>query len=60
MSTVLRERRPLNFRQRIDYERDLVDRPVFTDDEIYKVELNRVFGRAWLFMCHDLMETACV
>lgn len=43
----------LSFRDRMDTEHGLVDRQIFSDEEIYRIELERVFGRAWLFMCHD-------
>jgi phenylpropionate dioxygenase-like ring-hydroxylating dioxygenase large terminal subunit len=41
------------FSSRVDYKNGLVDRAVFSNEEIYKLELKRVFGRAWLFMCHE-------
>lgn len=31
----------------------LVSRRVFTDPDLYRVELERVFGRSWLFLAHD-------
>ena len=37
----------------IDLERGTVDRRIFSDDEIYKTELERIFARAWNFMCHE-------
>lgn len=42
-----------SFRSRVDVDKGLVDRAVFSDEEIYRIELKQVFGRAWLFMCHD-------
>ncbi len=30
----------------------LVDRSIFIDPEIYKQELEQVFGRMWLFVAH--------
>src|SRR3954468_6721803 len=30
-----------------------VDRRIFSDEEIYQAELERIFARAWNFMCHD-------
>lgn len=41
------------FHHRVDYEHGLVDRAIFSDREIYRVELEKVFARAWLFMCHE-------
>lgn len=42
-----------DFASRIDYDRGLVDRRIFSDQDIYRVEQQRVFARAWLFMCHE-------
>jgi hypothetical protein len=36
-----------DLRSRIDHQNGLVDRAVFSNEEIYKLELKRVFGRAW-------------
>lgn len=30
-----------------------VSRQIFTDPALYRVELDQVFGRAWLFLAHD-------
>ena len=30
-----------------------VDRRIFSDEAIYRLEMERIFARAWQFMCHD-------
>src|SRR5688572_19680696 len=37
----------------VDVENGLIDRRLFGDDEIYRLELERVFARCWLFLCHE-------
>src|SRR5687768_11675022 len=37
----------------VDVSKGLVDRRIFTDADIYQLELERIFARAWNFMCHD-------
>ena len=37
----------------INVERGEVDRGIFTDEQIYQEELEKVFGRAWLMLCHE-------
>ncbi len=37
----------------VDPETALVDRRIFSDQEIYEMELEQIFARAWNFMCHD-------
>ncbi len=37
----------------VDSETGLVDRRIFSDQAIYELELERIFARAWNFMCHD-------
>ncbi len=39
----------------VDLERGLVRRKVFSDEEIYRQELERIFRRCWLFVAHDSM-----
>jgi 3-phenylpropionate/trans-cinnamate dioxygenase alpha subunit len=37
----------------IDVETGLLDRRIFTDEEIYQEELEKIFGRAWQFIGHE-------
>jgi phenylpropionate dioxygenase-like ring-hydroxylating dioxygenase large terminal subunit len=44
---------PRDMLSMIDLEKGLVNRRIFYDQEIYQLELERIFARAWNFMCHD-------
>ena len=37
----------------IDPESGMLDRSVFTDEAVYQEELEKIFGRAWLFIGHE-------
>jgi phenylpropionate dioxygenase-like ring-hydroxylating dioxygenase large terminal subunit len=37
----------------VDAERGLISRRIFNDPDIYRQELENVFARCWLFLCHD-------
>ena len=37
----------------VDVERGLIGRRIFSDPEIYAAELDRIFGRSWLFLAHE-------
>lgn len=38
-----------------DIKTGLVDPAIFHDEELYQLELNRIFGRSWLFLGHTSM-----
>jgi phenylpropionate dioxygenase-like ring-hydroxylating dioxygenase large terminal subunit len=37
----------------VDSERGLLSRRIFIEPEIYERELQQIFARCWLFLCHD-------
>src|SRR5439155_26669299 len=37
----------------VDNQRGLISRRIFIEPEIYREELERIFARCWLFLCHD-------
>jgi 3-phenylpropionate/trans-cinnamate dioxygenase subunit alpha len=37
----------------VDTEHGLVSRRIFVDRDIYRLELERIFARCWLFLCHE-------
>ena len=37
----------------VDTENGLVSRRIFIEPEIYEQELERIFARCWLFLCHE-------
>src|SRR2546421_2583462 len=45
--------RPSDFLNMVDYEKGLVDRKMFSDQEIYNLEMEKIFARAWVFMAHE-------
>ena len=36
-----------------DRETGVLDRRIFADEDIYRMELEKIFGRGWNFMCHE-------
>ncbi len=39
----------------VDKSKGLVDRSIYSDADLYQVELERIFARCWNFMCHGSM-----
>src|SRR5437660_6642453 len=37
----------------VDDDNGLISRRIFIEPEIYQQELERIFARCWLFLCHD-------
>src|SRR5205823_6720 len=37
----------------VDAEKGLVSRRIFIEPELYERELERIFARCWLFLCHE-------
>ena len=37
----------------VDVDKGLVDRSIFPDEEISRLELEQIFARAWNFVCHE-------
>ncbi|WP_091737947.1 aromatic ring-hydroxylating oxygenase subunit alpha [Phenylobacterium immobile] len=42
-----------DFHQFVDTKNGTVGRAIFADQAIYEMELERIFARAWNFMCHE-------
>ena len=37
----------------VDADQGLVNRSIFIDEDIYRQELENIFARCWLFLCHE-------
>jgi 3-phenylpropionate/trans-cinnamate dioxygenase alpha subunit len=46
---------PEYLRSLIDLEDGKISPQIFIDEDIYRLELENVFGRSWLFLAHDSM-----
>ncbi|WP_051215317.1 aromatic ring-hydroxylating oxygenase subunit alpha [Granulicoccus phenolivorans] len=42
-----------DIRQLIRLDTGEIDRRIFVDEEIFELEMREIFGRAWLFLCHE-------
>lgn len=40
-------------RSLVDVENGFISRRIFWDDDIYQLELERIFARSWLFVAHE-------
>jgi phenylpropionate dioxygenase-like ring-hydroxylating dioxygenase large terminal subunit len=45
--------RPEQMRGMVDAKNGLIDRRIYSDPDIYQIELEQIFARSWNFMCHD-------
>lgn len=43
----------MNLKGLVDTEQGLVSRRIFIERDIYEQELERIFARCWLFLCHE-------
>src|SRR5713226_6805961 len=43
----------LDTRKLVDLDRGLIDRRIFSDPEIYQLELERIFARSWLYLADE-------
>jgi len=44
---------PMDVNHLVDTENGLISRRIFIEREIYEQELERIFSRCWLFLCHE-------
>jgi phenylpropionate dioxygenase-like ring-hydroxylating dioxygenase large terminal subunit len=43
----------MQFEGLVDADHGMISRRIFVEPEIYETELERIFARCWLFLCHD-------
>src|SRR6201981_2027209 len=46
-------RMTVQMNQLVDSDSGLLSRRIFIEPEIYQQELERIFARCWLFLCHE-------
>ena len=44
---------PRDMLSMVNRRQGLVDRRIYSDPDIYQMELEQIFARAWNFICHD-------
>jgi len=37
----------------VDFKRGLVNRRIFSDEQIYRMEIERIFRRCWIYLAHE-------
>ena len=42
-----------DFKKLVQADKGLVERKIFSDEELYELELKQIFGRSWLFVGHE-------
>ena len=42
-----------DLRNLVDTDRGIINRKIFVDQEIYEGELEKIFARCWLYLCHE-------
>jgi phenylpropionate dioxygenase-like ring-hydroxylating dioxygenase large terminal subunit len=52
-ATIATDRERIDISACFDRQAGILDRRIFADEGIYRQELQRIFGRAWNFMCHE-------
>jgi phenylpropionate dioxygenase-like ring-hydroxylating dioxygenase large terminal subunit len=43
----------INISELVDADRGMISRELFSSEEIYQQELEQIFARCWLFLCHE-------
>ena len=42
-----------NVNSLVDIDRGLISPRIFSEQDIYQEELEQIFARCWLFLCHE-------